>query len=153
MQMPDRRRRELIARRLRTNPAQSQATLAQALLEHGIETTQATISRDLAAMGVLKGPQGYVLPDESPAAPDAAPETSVAVLRSHVLTVTAADSIVVLHTAPGHAGMVAVEFDRWPPRGVAGVIAGDDTIFLATTNRATAQKVAATLTALLEQKG
>lgn len=104
-------------------------------------------------MGVLKGPQGYVLPDESSASPDALPEDSIAILRSHILTVTVADSIVVVQTAPGHAGMVAVEFDRRPPAGVVGAIAGDDTIFLATTSRATAQKVAGALHALLEHKG
>ena len=149
--MADARRRELIARHLRTNPAQSQASLAEILLEHGIETTQATVSRDLAAMGVLKGPRGYVLPDAAPFAPDAAPEASLSLIRSHVLTAIVADSIVVLCTAPGHADVVAVELDRWPPRGVVGCIAGDDTVFLATTSRSAAQKVASNIRAILKK--
>jgi len=149
--MADSRRRDLIARHLRTNPAQSQASLASYLREHGIKTTQATVSRDLTAMGVLKGPEGYILPNDAPIAPGAAPEASVSVIRSHVLTAAQADSIVVLHTAPGHADVVAVELDRWPPRGVVGVIAGDDTIFLATTSKAAAQKVASTLLGMLSR--
>ncbi|MCB9839049.1 MAG: hypothetical protein H6813_06895 [Phycisphaeraceae bacterium] len=149
--MADRRRQELIARTLRADPTLSQASLAESLREHGIETTQATISRDLAAMGVLKGPNGYVLPEEAPtAAPEEAPNAALSVLRRHILTATTADSIAVVHTAPGHAHLVAVEFDRWPPRGVVGCIAGDDTIFLATTSKTAAQKVVARLTRIIE---
>ena len=102
-------------------------------------------------MGVLKGPRGYVLPDAALFVPDAAPEASVSVIRSHVLTAIVADSIVVLHTAPGHADVVAVELDRWPPRGVVGCIAGDDTVFLATTSRTAAQKVASSILAMLKK--
>jgi transcriptional regulator of arginine metabolism len=153
MHMADSRRRDLIARHLRTNPAQSQASLAHFLGDHGIETTQATISRDLAAMGVLKGPHGYVLPDDASMSGESVPNASLSVIQSHVLTAVAADSIVVIHTAPGHADVVAVELDRWPPSGVAGCIAGDDTLFLATTSKATAQKVAAKIGAMLAQKG
>jgi transcriptional regulator of arginine metabolism len=104
-------------------------------------------------MGALKGPHGYVLPDESSAAVESVPEASLSALRSHVLTAVAADSMVVIHTAPGHADVVAVELDRWPPKGVAGCIAGDDTIFLATTSKAAAQKVASTMIAMLQEKG
>lgn len=147
--MSEARRRQLIARHLRKNPSQSQASLAQHLIEQGIETTQATVSRDLAAMGVLKGPGGYVLPDDAPGKHNHASEDAQAVIRRHVLTATQADSLVVLHTAPGHAGMVAVELDRWPPKGVAGTIAGDDTIFLATTSRTAAQKIALTIRNML----
>lgn len=151
--MAESRRRQLIARHLRTNPAVSQSSLADTLRTHGIETTQATISRDLAAMGVLKGPNGYVLPDESGAVIDAAPDASSTVIADHVLSAVAADSIVVLHTAPGHADVVAVELDRWPPKGVAGCIAGDDTIFLATSSKATAQKLAISIRKSIQQKG
>jgi len=151
MHMAEARRRQLIARHLRTNPSQSQASLAQHLIDQGIETTQATVSRDLAAMGVLKGPGGYMLPDDAQGKQSRAPEDSQSVIRRHVLTATQADSLVVLHTAPGHAGMVAVELDRWPPKGVAGTIAGDDTIFLATTSRAAAQKVATGINAMLNK--
>lgn len=151
MHMAEARRRQLIARHLRKNPSLSQASLADRLIEQGIETTQATVSRDLAAMGVLKGPGGYVLPDELNGAPSGASDDSKAVLRRHVLTAVAADSLVVLHTAPGHADMVAVELDKWPPKGVAGTIAGDDTIFLATTSKPAAQRVASTILAMLNE--
>lgn len=64
------------------------------------------------------------------------------VVRRHVVSAVVAHAMVVVRTAPGHAQMVASAFDRWPPSGVAGSVAGDDTIFLATTSPKIAERVA-----------
>lgn len=129
------RRRQLISQRIQASTVESQEVLASILKDEGIETTQATISRDLAAIGALKGPDGYVLSGVDVAAP-------LASIRDHALTVTVADSIVVIKTAPGHAHIVGVELDRHPPLGVIGTIAGDDTLFLATRSARIAASVA-----------
>ncbi len=142
MHMSEDRRRQLIERAIRDNPVQSQAALAETLQEHGVETTQATVSRDLAAMGVLRGPNGYVIPDGAGLPVESSADTAVDSIRRHVLSARPADALVVLRTAPGHANLVAVELDRWPPKGVVGCIAGDDTIFLATTSQSAARRVA-----------
>lgn len=132
---------------LRKGPVASQEDLAGALSRWGESVTQATVSRDLAAIGAVRGPDGYRLPeaigDVARAADygdDHAGEVH-GMVRRHVVSVVAADAMVVVKTAPGHAQMVATAFDRWPPRGVAGTLAGDDTIFLATTGPKVAARV------------
>lgn len=143
--MPTSRRRQLIERHLRAGPAQSQQEIARALKSHGIRTTQATISRDLVALGALKGPSGYFLGDE-PEPPDpGGGEVVERAIADHALSVVAADSLVVIRTSPGHANLLGAAIDRRPPDGVAGCIAGDDTLFLATTSAAVARRVAAQL--------
>jgi transcriptional regulator of arginine metabolism len=131
---------------LRKGPVQSQEDLAGALSRWGESVTQATVSRDLAAIGAVRGPDGYRLPEAliDPArvnGGDSASEVA-GMVRRHAVSVVAAHAMVVVKTAPGHAQMVATAFDRWPPKGVAGTLAGDDTIFLATTGPKVAERVA-----------
>ncbi|MFT5424291.1 MAG: transcriptional regulator of arginine metabolism [Phycisphaerales bacterium] len=117
-------------------PVPSQDDLAAVLADAGEATTQATISRDLKAIGALKGPMGYTLPSMSfraslPATPYNG-NSQGTVFSTHIHRVARADSMVVLHTAPGHAQVVAAEIDKSPPPEAVGTIAGDDTIFIAT---------------------
>ena len=62
-------------------------------------------------------------------------------VRTHAFTIELAHNIVVIKTAPGHAQLLAVGFDRKPPKGIMGCLAGDDTIFLATQSPKTAKQV------------
>ena len=119
----------------------------RAALEHrGIEVTQATLSRDLREMGVVKTTSGYRLPEDlvAPLSPaDTKPASSV--IPQHVLDVTGAAGLVVLRTTPGSAGVVALELDRQPPEGVVGTVAGDDTVFVAVAERSAVARVAESL--------
>jgi transcriptional regulator of arginine metabolism len=125
----DRRRRHLkILELISTRPVRTQEELAEALTAHGWEVTQSSVSRDIAALRLLKVDGAYRksllrVPRSDP------DEIRVA---EGVLTVEpAGEALVVLHTSPGEANHVAVAVDRlaWPE--VIGTIAGDDTIFLA----------------------
>lgn len=140
------RRRMLMVDLLRKGPVQSQEDLAGALSRWGETVTQATVSRDLAAIGAVRGPEGYRLPEAmlDPARVNGTDSVSevAGMVRRHAVSVVAAHAMVVVKTAPGHAQMVATAFDRWPPKGVAGTLAGDDTIFLATTGPKVAERVA-----------
>ncbi|MCZ6835749.1 MAG: arginine repressor, partial [Planctomycetota bacterium] len=106
------------------------------------QVTQATISRDFRALGVIKGPMGYALPGTHAldSFPDEIGELE-SLLTRHASCIETADSLVVIKTAPGHANLLAVAFDRWPPKSVVGTIAGDDTIFVATNSRTAASKL------------
>lgn len=130
---------------LRRGGLQSQEQLAAALARAGEPVTQATVSRDLAAIGAVRGPEGYRLPelllDPQRGGLDGAEEVR-GMVRRHAVSVVAAHSVVVIKTAPGHAQMVATAFDRWPPEGVAGTVAGDDTIFLAAMSPRAAERAA-----------
>ena len=106
--------------------------------------TQATLSRDLAEIGVLKGPDGYQLPGA--ATVPANEETLARVLRRELLSATAGGTLVVLKTLPGHGNALAIELDRASTagaiKGVLGSIAGDDTIFLAASSELAARRLA-----------
>jgi len=150
MHMAKERRRRLISELLQRSRILSQEELGAALAARGEKATQATLSRDLREMGVLKGPDGYHMPfDTAPLARvDGASESGetarelAAALRRHLVGAEPAASLIVARTAPGHASVLAVELDRHLPQGVVGVLAGDDTIFLAARSESDARRVA-----------
>jgi len=136
------RRRDAIITLLRDSPIESQEKLVQALLDAGQRVTQATVSRDLAAIGAIKGRDGYSLPEAGTTGPTNFRASELqSTLRRHAITIQQAAAQVVIHTAPGHAGLLGVALDRWPPTGMVGAIAGDDTIFIATQSRAIAKQL------------
>lgn len=131
--MDKNRRHRAIIRALRAGPLIGQESLRQLLADNGIEATQATISRDMKEIGVVKTPQGYMLPDTlaEQHAPvlDRALELSIS---TFLVSADLAGTLVVVKTEPGHAQALAAALDRAGLKRVAGSIAGDDTVFLAT---------------------
>lgn len=131
------KRQAVIAGLLAGGPVATQDALLAALAEAGVRTTQATLSRDLREMGVVKGAAGYVLPDAgsprgwSPVPGVASTGALERVLKAYLVSVAAGVGQVVCKTAPGHAQVVALELDRTPPAGVLGTVGGDDTVFVA----------------------
>jgi len=116
----------------------------------GIETTQATISRDIHTIGAVKGPYGYCLPGVTPGTelPPPAPastKTAEGAIGTFAIEITRAAALVVIHTAPGHAQLVALELDRHREPPVMGTVAGDDTIFIATPSEKDARELCARL--------
>lgn len=106
-----------------------QSELCDALAERGFECTQATLSRDLSEMGVVKGPDGYRLPgDEARAGSE---QALISTLRRELLAGMRAGNLLVLRTPPGHGSVLAAELDRSALPGLVGTIAGDDTVFVA----------------------
>jgi transcriptional regulator of arginine metabolism len=112
----------------------------------GVAVTQATLSRDLTELGVVKGPQGYMLPGTVPGmVPEARDATLGAALRQHFLSATRGGTMVIVRTPVGHANSLAVELDRAGMSGVLGTIAGDDTIFIASRDADSAIQLVRTL--------
>jgi len=134
----------LIVDLLGRGPVLTQEELAEALARGGEPVTQATVSRDLAAVGAVRSADGYRLAGEAGVANAvlAGGDELSGVVRRHVVEARVAHSLVVVRTAPGHAQMLASAFDRWPPDGVEGTVAGDDTIFLATQSPSAARALA-----------
>ncbi len=144
------RRREAIRRLLAGRPVRSQEELRRLLRAEGLRAAQPTLSRDVRELGLVKGPEGYRLPG-GPAPTEAVPESSVAgrrlekvrsLVRQYVLSIEAAGTIVILRTPPAEAQPVALAIDAASIEGVAGTLAGDDTIFLAARSEADAGAVA-----------
>ncbi len=126
-----RKLRELVARR----SIATQAELVRALRAEGIECTQASVSRDIAALGLSKRGGFYVLPLA------AAPGGFDRRTAGRILSIrNAGENLLVLQTLPGEAAIVAINIDaaRWP--FVAGTVAGDDTLFVACDGREALEK-------------
>ncbi len=138
------RRHAILKDILSSAAASTQEALVNGLAQEGIEVTQATVSRDLAAIGAVRGPNGYRLPDAAAHTAEKQGDTTQLhpVLRDHVIRISPAASIVVIHTAPGHANFVASEIDAVRPPDMVGCLAGDDTIFIATPSNKAATALA-----------
>ncbi len=149
------RRRRLIVEVLAEGPVPSQQGLMGALRRRGVRTTQATLSRDLRDLGIVKSPRGYLSPEAASVAPGgsgvsgmgtADPEAMLRrVLSAYLMSADPAGTLVVCKTSPGGAMAVAVELDRRPPEGLVGTVGGDDTIFLATPSNEAAGALASYL--------
>jgi transcriptional regulator of arginine metabolism len=112
-------------------PIQSQDELRRSLVKAGFQVTQATLSRDVSELGLVKTPEGYMSPSEDDAATRILPSLE-RLLREFVVDVRAAGNLLVLKTAPGAAQPVAAALDGegWPE--LLGTIGGDDTILVIT---------------------
>jgi transcriptional regulator of arginine metabolism len=146
-------RQELIRQLLAAGPVRSQHALQLALAERGVDVNQATISRDLAALGVMRGNRGggpaYLLPDDVAEAPAAAAAARLRRLLTDLpLEIDAAPPFLVLRTTPGAANAIASSLDLARHADVVGTVAGDDTIFVACRGRAGLIRVRDYLTAL-----
>ena len=126
-------------------PIRTQQELAAALRERGFRTTQATISRDVAELGLVKaareGTQAYALPRRLVEAETSGEDRLRALLRDLPIELREAGLLLIVRTLPGSAHAIAAALDRarWPE--VAGSIAGDDTVFVACADRASLQRV------------
>ena len=129
-------RQDLILRLISERELGTQQGLVQALAEEGVEAAQATVSRDLAELGVLKvGTRYLALPHEPGAA-------GIEVLPSFALGVTPAQNLVVIHTRDGTAGAVANVLDRVKGLKIIGTIAGQDTVMAVAPDNEAAEEVA-----------
>ncbi|MDX1509994.1 MAG: hypothetical protein R3249_01490 [Nitriliruptorales bacterium] len=133
--MSEKQARQALLRRLLSDDVQlsSQHDVQLLLAEHGVETTQATISRDLDEIGAVKvrGPNGAhvyrLAPDPGPGA---ARSRLDAILSQFVTGIDSSGNIVALRTPPAGAHPVASVIDLAELPGVMATVAGDDTVLV-----------------------
>ena len=121
----------MIAELLDEHEVSTQQQLQQLLAGLGVDVTQATVSRDLDRLGVMRvrrhGRLVYALPeDDAPTDPIA----QVVIALGLVRTMEASGNLAVLRTGPANAHPVAIAFDNASLPEIIGTIAGDDTIAL-----------------------
>jgi transcriptional regulator of arginine metabolism len=124
-------RRTQILDLLKSELVATQAELCEKLTRRGIQVTQATVSRDIEELGLIKTREGYRMPGSHD--PPKLPQPALpVVLKEFLWEVRKAMNLVVVKTHPGNAHSVAAALDaeRWPE--VVGTVAGDDTVFIAT---------------------
>jgi transcriptional regulator of arginine metabolism len=132
-------RQHRIAQILSSSAVTSQAQLVGILRADGISATQATVSRDLVELGVVKvrdggGARTLALPSAASSL-RAQPEHLRRVLSDWVVDVSSAGPLVVVKTPPGCAHVVASALDRGVIEGTLGTVAGDDTILVVVDDR------------------
>lgn len=132
-------RRARIATLIATHAVGSQDELGHLLADEGVHVTQATLSRDLVALGASKvteddGTQHYVVDEIASgdtSIPIAGQEAALGRLASELLVrAEAAGNIAVLHTPPGAAQFFAGHLDRSTSFDTVGTVAGDDTVII-----------------------
>ncbi len=123
---------------LSSRSVHSQSELAAALATEGVETTQATLSRDLEELGAVKlrgadgGAGAYVVPEDgSPVrGVSGGTERLSRLLGELLVSGDGSGNLAVLRTPPGAAHYLALAIDRAALPYVVGTIAGDDTILV-----------------------
>ena len=152
-QLRQRAIRDLVEQR----PIRTQQELAAALRERGFRTTQATISRDVAELGLVKakrgGTQAYAIPPRLREAEASGEDRIRTLLHDMPVEIREAGTMLVLRTLPGSAHPLAAALDRarWPE--VVGSIAGDDTVFVAFRDRRSLARVRTRLEQMGELPG
>ena len=132
-------------------PVVSQEILRQKLRERGIDATQATLSRDLRDIGLVKraGDGAYVRPGTDRGSPAAGEHLRRAV-SSLLRGCERVDPLIVVRTDRGQAQGLAEWIDRAQMGEVAGTLAGDDTILIVCRGAAAAAIVEARLTEMVK---
>ena len=128
--MSKRDRHDAILKLIREHRVTSQDLLRSLLLERGFEVTQATVSRDIRDLRLVKVPGAtgtphYLLPDEWEHTP-----LLKILLPSLFVSAEGTNNLLVVRTLIGAAQTVAsaIDWEEWPE--VLGTIAGDDTVLL-----------------------
>jgi transcriptional regulator of arginine metabolism len=135
--------RDLLVKTTVTN----QDELRLKLASRGIHVTQATLSRDIRELKLMKGPSGYALPVLADGEDDL-PETA-SVLQDFGLAVHQAQNLVVVLTIMGGAQPVAASIDSEGWEEVVGTIAGDNTVLVICPDNRRAQTFKARIEAYL----
>ena len=129
-------RQDLIVRLISERDLGTQQDVVGALADEGVEVAQATVSRDLTELGVLKVGNRYLALPHDPGS------AGIEVLPSFVLGLVPAQNQVVIHTRDGTAGAVSSVLDRVKGLKILGTIAGQDTVLAISPDADAAAEVA-----------
>lgn len=139
-------RQDLIARLIETQRIPSQRHLLELLEDEGVETTQATLSRDLVDLGARKVRSGgrafYSLGSPEDEFADDGPAKLRRVLAELLVGTDWSGNTAVLRTPPGAAQYLASVVDRSDLPDVVGTLAGDDTVFVLAREPADGRRLA-----------
>ncbi len=134
-------RHKAILELLEQGPISSQEELQKLLHPRGFDAGQATLSRDIRELGLVKSSGGYSLPGREASGETDLPSVS-RLVREFVTSVRTAQNLLVTKTSVGSAQPVAAALDEenWPE--AIGTVAGDDTILIVCENKRAAGRLA-----------
>ena len=127
------KRQQEILRIIEEQDIDTQDQLLAELRARGLQSTQATISRDIKELRIVKeltslGTYRYCVPEKD--APPALSDRLNNIFRECVISVDYAENLVVIHTLPGMANAAASALDAMRSGAVLGTLAGDDTVVI-----------------------
>jgi transcriptional regulator of arginine metabolism len=124
---------------VRKQAIRSQEELSELLKREGIDATQATVSRDIRELGLVKSSGGYQISGEVHSTPP--DELLRRACGQFVIRTGVSGNMLMIKTSPGNAHSIAVVLDaaQWPE--VLGTVAGDDTVFVLLRNSRFGKKV------------
>lgn len=146
-------RQEMVRQLIRAGRLGNQEKLLGMLQERGIRCTQATLSRDLHEMKVVKLPDGgngyvYLLPDEV-VTRGAEEQLRVNYLADGFRELRMSGNLAVIRTFPGYASSIAAVIDAAQPAEILGTVAGDDTILVILTEGTTRSELTSRLVTIM----
>ena len=147
------RRQTRILELIRENDVETQTELLEMLKNDGFRVTQATVSRDIKELRLVKilGSDGsYKYASEM--IQDSERESHFYLFSTAVTSVDSAHSLVVIKTRIGMAQAVCAALDATDRAGIMGTIAGDDTIFVAARTDAAASSLVSDLKKLMRKE-
>lgn len=111
---------------------ETQEELLEALKSRGYSVTQATVSRDIKEMGLIKIPdeEGYRYASPETQVPKGSTDRMKRMFRDSVVTCNYSENIIVIKTLPGAAQSIASLIDTMDHDHILGCVGGDDTIFV-----------------------
>ncbi len=137
-------RHQKILELIESTPIETQGQLTKYLVEAGFDVTQATVSRDIKELRLIKitdyaDRYRYAVPRADNAAD--VRSRLVAVLRQAAITIQSARNMVVIKTIPGSAQACAMAIETLNFEEVVGALAGDDTVFIITPDDESGKKL------------
>jgi transcriptional regulator of arginine metabolism len=145
-------RQEMIIKLIKEHDISTQEELTAKVKAAGFEATQATCSRDIKELGIIK----ITMPDKTTKyavldrTGDVAPGRLLAVFANSLISVQSAMNMLVIKTLPGMAAAAASALDSMHLEDVVGTIAGDDTVFACATGPNEAQALVVTIRDMME---
>jgi transcriptional regulator of arginine metabolism len=141
-------RQKTILELVHKGPVESQEELQGFLAKKGFDVGQATLSRDIRELGLVKTYDGYVPPAATVATEPVLPSVS-RLVREFVIEVRLAQNLIVLKTSVGSAQPVAAAIDAEDWTEVVGTLGGDDTILIISQDNKMAQQLARRIQGML----
>ena len=127
------RRQSVILEAIQREPVRSQEQLRRRVRAAGFDVTQATLSRDIRELGLVKGgPDGAYRAGPTEAPENRARSLLHRALADYLTRIDRVQQLVLLRTGPGQAQLLGVAIDGAGLPEVVGTVAGDDTILAVT---------------------
>lgn len=146
-------RQNLILEIIKDNDIETQEDLAEALVEVGIEVTQATVSRDIKELNLIKvqtenGRYKYAASTGDNVVKNVS--VMIRMFKASVRSIKTAGNIVVIKTLSGSANVAAEAVDNLDLEGLVGTLAGDNTVFIAAASGQVAERICENLNELIK---